>query len=80
MEFKKEIMIPSEDVNRNWACIKEIVAEHGSAVITEHGIPRYLVTDVCSSYGDGVPSVKDVMAVAEQVLHENLPAYKELAK
>jgi antitoxin Phd len=75
----KNIMSLTE-ANQNFSRVVKAVDDKGAVVISKNNIPRYVVIDI--KHLEMFEEAKDgsVMDVARNVLHENLAAFRELAK
>lgn len=77
------VMVPMTDANQNFSRVARIVDECGSAVILKNNRPRYVVVDF-EEYDEIQAARKlrmqKVGAVADDLIAENMDAFKELAK
>lgn len=73
-------MISITEANQNFSKVTKIVDEHGTAVILENNVPRYLVMDFSKAEKETVADTEDVLAISERLLKQNKEAYEVLAK
>ena len=68
------------EANQNFSKVTKMVDEHGTAVILENNVPRYLVMDFSKAEKETVADTEDVLAISERLLKQNKEAYEVLAK
>ncbi len=68
------------DANQNFSRVVKAVDEKGAVVISKNNVPRYVVIDIRQLEVEGESRDRIVMDAARSVLHENLAAFRELAK
>lgn len=73
-------MISITEANQNFSKVTKIVDEHGTAVILENNVPRYLVIDFSRVEKEKIADTEDVLAISERLLKQNKEAYEVLAK
>lgn len=73
-------MISITDANQNFSKVAKVVDEHGTAVILENNIPRYLVIDFSKAEKEKIADSEDVFAISERLIKQNMDAYRILAK
>lgn len=73
-------MISITEANQDFSKVAKIVDKHGTAVILENNVPRYLVMDFSKAEKETVADTEDVLAISERLLKQNKEAYEVLAK
>lgn len=73
-------MISITEANQNFSKVTKVVDEHGTAVILKNNVPRYLVIDFSKAEKEKVADNKDVFAISERLIKQNMEAYEVLAK
>lgn len=83
MMVNTDLLIPMTDANQNFSRVVRMVDEKGLAVILKNNKPRYIVVDfeeydeICSAKEVHQKKISDM---ADQLIEENMEAFKELAK
>lgn len=80
MTIDTNTMISITEVNQNFSRVAKVVDEHGTAVILKNNVPRYLVIDFSKAEKEKVADNKDVFAISERLIKQNMEAYEVLAK
>ncbi|NBK77812.1 type II toxin-antitoxin system Phd/YefM family antitoxin [bacterium D16-76] len=78
MTVNTDVLVPMTEANQNFSKVARLVDESGLAVILKNNKPRYVVLDF-SAY-DQAQRRERVNAAADQIIAENLEAFRELAK
>lgn len=83
MMVNTETLIPMTTANQNFSQVTRVVDEKGLAVILKNNKPRYIVVDF-EEY-DEVAAIREarhrkIDTMGDQLISENLEAFKELAK
>lgn len=78
MTVNTDVLVPMTEANQNFSKVARLVDESGLAVILKNNKPRYVVLDF-STY-DQAQRRERVNAAADQIIAENLEAFRELAK
>lgn len=83
MVVDTQLLVPMTDANQNFSKVVRIVDEHGSAVILKNNKPRYVVVDF-DEYDEIQAArtlrMQSISETADNLIAENLDAFKELAK
>lgn len=80
MTIDTNTMISITEANQNFSKVTKVVDEYGTAVILKNNVPKYLVIDFNKAEQEKVASTKDVFAVSERLIQQNMEAYEVLAK
>jgi len=80
MMIDTNILVPMTDANQNFSKVTRIVDEQGSAVILKNNKPRYAVIDFNEYDKIRSARTKLINETIDEVIFENLEAFKELAK
>ena len=80
MTIDTNTMISITEANQNFSMVTKVVDEHGTAVILKNNVPRYLVIDFSKAEKEKVADNKDVFAISERLIKQNMEAYEVLAK
>ena len=80
MTIDTNTMISITEANQSFSKVTKVVDEHGTAVILENNIPRYLVIDFSKAEKEKVASDEDVSAISGRLIKQNVEAYEVLAK
>lgn len=83
MMVNTSVLVPMTEANQNFSKVTRLVDQSGVAVILKNNKPRYIVVDFAEY--DEFQAVREarkqkVENVAEQLIFENLEAFRELAK
>ena len=73
-------IISISDAKQNFSKITRTVDEHGSAIITQDNVPRYLVLDFKKVQEEQTLSNENIIAISRRVMKQNKEAYKVLAE
>ena len=83
MMVNTDSMVPMTEANQNFSRVTRLVDQAGLAVILKNNKPRYIVVDF-DEYEELQAARearrKKVEATADQLIAENLEAFRELAK
>lgn len=80
MNVNTQLLIPMTDANQNFSKVVRLVDEQGLAVILKNNRPRYVVVDF-KEYDDiQMARMTLVQKTADNIISENIEAFKELAK
>ena len=83
MMVNTDSMVPMTEANQNFSKVTRLVDQAGLAVILKNNKPRYIVVDF-DEYEEFQAARearrKKVEATADQLIAENLEAFRELAK
>ena len=80
MTIDTNTMVSITEANQNFSKVTRVVDEHGTAVILNNNVPRYLVIDFSKAEAQKIADIEDVTAISERLIKQNMEAYKELAK
>lgn len=80
MTIDTNTMISITEANQNFSKVAKVVDEYGTAVILKNNVPKYLVIDFNKAEQEKIASAKDVFAVSERLIQQNMEAYEVLAK
>lgn len=83
MTIDTSTMVPMTEANQNFSRVAKLVDEEGLAVILKNNKPRYVVVEF-GEYEE-IQSARQarrrqIEAAADQIIAENMEAFKELAK
>lgn len=83
MMVNTSVLVPMTEANQNFSKVTRLVDEAGLAVILKNNKPRYIVVDF-EEYEE-IQSAREarkqkIEAMADQMILENLEAFKALAK
>ena len=83
MMVNTNLLVPMTDANQNFSKVARMVDEKGLAVIMKNNKPRYVLVDF-SEY-DMIKAAmqmreKKINDMADDLIAENMEAFKELAK
>ena len=83
MMVNTSALVPMTEANQNFSKVTRLVDEAGLAVILKNNKPRYIVVDF-EEYEE-IQSAREarkqkIEAMADQMILENLEAFKALAK
>lgn len=83
MTVETRSLVPMTEANQNFSKVTRLVDEAGLAVILKNNKPRYVVVDF-EEY-DAIQAARaarkqKIDAAAEEILAENIEAFRELAK
>lgn len=83
MTVETRSLVPMTEANRNFSKVTRLVDEAGLAVILKNNKPRYVVVDF-EEY-DAIQTARaarkqKIDAAADEILAENIEAFRELAK
>ena len=73
-------LISLTEANQNFSKVARTVDEKGSAIILKNNKPQYIVIDFKKLQQMGISVNKTLESVASEILHDNLEAFKELAR
>ncbi len=83
MMVNTSALVPMTEANQNFSKVARLVDQSGLAVIMKNNKPRYIVVDF-AEYDElqaaRAARKQKVEAVADQLISENLEAFRELAK
>lgn len=83
MTVETSTLVPMTEANQNFSKVTRLVDEAGLAVILKNNKPRYIVVDF-EEYDELQAARKTrrrkIEATADQLIVENLEAFRELAK
>ena len=80
MMVNTELLVPMTDANQNFSKVVKIVDEKGLAVILKNNKPKYIVVDF-EEYDEIQKARKElIQKTADNIIKENMEAFKELAK
>lgn len=83
MTVETSTLVPMTEANQNFSKVTRLVDEAGLAVILKNNKPRYIVVDF-EEYDELQAARKarrrKVETTADQLIVENLEAFRELAK
>ena len=83
MMVNTSALVPMTAANQNFSKVARLVDQSGLAVIMKNNKPRYIVVDF-AEYDElqaaRAARKQKVEAVADQLISENLEAFRELAK
>lgn len=86
MTIDTNMMISITDANQNFSKVAKVVDEHGTAVILQNNVPRYLVIDFgkaekfsCEE-SEKIADSENVFAISDRLIKQNMDAYGVLAK
>ena len=80
MNVNTQLLIPMTDANQNFSKVVRLVDEQGLAIILKNNRPRYVVVDF-KEYDDiQMARMTLVQKTADNIISENIEAFKELAK
>lgn len=80
MMVDTNILVPMTDANQNFSKVVRLVDEQGMAVILKNNKPKYVVVDF-SEYDEIKKARAELIdSVADDIISENMEAFKELAK
>jgi antitoxin Phd len=80
MLVNTKAMISLTEANQNFSRVARAVDEQGSVMILKNNVPRYLVIDIRKIEKMDNLESKRIEAIAEQIIEDNLTAFKALAK
>lgn len=80
MTVDTKMFVPMKDANQNFSKVVRIVEENGMAVIMKNNKPRYIVVDFAEYDEIKAARANLLDKTADQLINENLEAFKELAK
>lgn len=80
MTIDTNTMISITEANQNFSKVAKVVDEYGTAVILKNNVPKYLVIDFNKAEQEKIASAKEVFAVSERLIQQNMEAYEVLAK
>ena len=75
---KKVVSI--SEANQNFSKIAKLVDEDKSVVIMKNNKPKYILLDFDEFNKDAKSEEEKLDVIADRILHENIEAFKELAK
>lgn len=83
MTVETRSLVPMTEANQNFSKVTRLVDEAGLAVILKNNKPRYVVVDF-EEY-DAIQTARaarkqKIDAAADEILAENIEAFRELAK
>lgn len=83
MTIDTSTMVPMTEANQNFSRVAKLVDEEGLAVILKNNKPRYVVVEF-GEYEE-IQSARQarrrqIESAADQIIAENMEAFKELAK
>lgn len=83
MTVNTNTLVPMTEANQNFSKVTRLVDQAGLAVILKNNRPRYIVMDFAEY--DALQAAREarkqkVEAVADELIAENLEAFRELAK
>lgn len=83
MTVDTNVLVPMTDANQNFSKVVHLVDEAGLAVIMKNNKPRYVVVDF-DEY-DKIQLImqmreKLINATADELIDDNMEAFRELAK
>ena len=80
MKIDTNTMVSITEANQNFSKVARLVDEHGTAVILQNNVPRYLVIDFSRAEQDSNASDEDIMNISKRLAEQNREAYEVLAK
>ena len=80
MMLDTKVLVPMTEANQNFSRVVRMVDENGMAVILKNNKPRYMVVDF-TEY-DEIRAARAALLdkTADELIDENIEAFKELAK
>lgn len=83
MTIDTSTMVPMTEANQNFSRVAKLVDEEGLAVILKNNKPRYVVVEF-GEYEE-IQSARQarrrqIESAADQIIAENMEAFKELSK
>ena len=70
-------MIFTDDAVNDFAKVAEIADKQGMAVVCDNDAPKYLILNIEDTKGR---ELLDALTLSEQLIDQNMEAYKELAR
>lgn len=83
MTIDTNTMVPMTEANQNFSRVAKLVDEEGLAVILKNNKPRYVVVEFgeCEEIQSARQTRRrQIEAAADQIIAENMEAFKELSK
>lgn len=80
MMVNTNLLIPMTDANQNFSKVVRLVDEQGVAVILKNNKPRYVVLDFDEYDQIKLKREELIRKTADDIIVENMEAFKELAK
>ena len=80
MVVDTKVLVPMTEANQNFSRVVRMVDENGLAVILKNNKPRYMVVDFAEY--DEIRAARAALLdkTADDLIDENMEAFKELAK
>ena len=80
MVVDTKVLVPMTEANQNFSRVVRMVDENGMAVILKNNKPRYMVVDFAEY--DEIRAARAALLdkTADDLIDENMEAFKELAK
>jgi len=80
MILDTKVLVPMTEANQNFSRVVRMVDENGLAVILKNNKPRYMVVDFAEY--DEIRAARAALLdkTADDLIDENMEAFKELAK
>jgi len=80
MMVNTNLLVPMTDANQNFSKVVRLVEEQGMAVILKNNKPRYVVLDFDEYDQIKIKREEFILKTADDIIAENMEAFKELAK
>lgn len=80
MLIKTDSMVSMTEANQNFSKIAKMVEEDKSVVIMKNNKPKYILLDFEEFSKNSTVEEEKLDSIADRILHENMEAFKELAK
>ena len=73
-------MVTITEANQNFSKVAKIVDEEKSVVVLKNNKPKYIIIEFDEFVRDVKKEDEKLEEIANKILHENIEAFKELAK
>lgn len=80
MTINTNTLVSITEANQNFSKVARLVDEHGTAVILNNNVPRYLVIDFSKAEDDTIASDEDILSISKRLIKQNKEVYAVLAK
>lgn len=80
MKINHEVSISVGETAENFSEAARLADEQGAVVITEQGVPRYVLVEYSAVREDRTADVEELLEVSERIIRRNREAYEVLAK
>ena len=80
MMVNTNLLVPMTDANQNFSKVVRLVDEQGMAVILKNNKPRYVVLDFDEYDQIKLKREELIRKTTDDIIAENMEAFKELAK